>query len=99
MCWVRRAGTGAIGCEGATGSPSGAARPQPSNRSTSSTGAIRAQAATLAALGYEYRGEAGIPIREFFRMGEPRTYHLHLVAHGGMPLAGATLQEHSARRR
>ncbi len=31
----------------------------------------------LAKLGYEYRGEAGIPGREFFRT-DPRTRHLHL---------------------
>jgi GrpB-like predicted nucleotidyltransferase (UPF0157 family) len=31
----------------------------------------------LAELGYEYRGEAGIPGREFFRT-DPRTRHLHL---------------------
>jgi GrpB-like predicted nucleotidyltransferase (UPF0157 family) len=29
--------------------------------------------------GYEYRGEAGIANRMFFRKGMPRTYHLHVV--------------------
>ena len=29
--------------------------------------------------GYEYRGEAGIPGRLFFRKGMPRTHHLHVV--------------------
>ena len=29
--------------------------------------------------GYMHRGEQGIPGREFFRRGEPRAYHLHLV--------------------
>jgi GrpB-like predicted nucleotidyltransferase (UPF0157 family) len=29
------------------------------------------------------RGEAGIPGRHYFRRGDPRTHHLHLVEHGG----------------
>lgn len=29
--------------------------------------------------GYEYRGEAGIPGRLFFRKGDPRAFHIHLV--------------------
>ncbi|TWH46284.1 GrpB-like predicted nucleotidyltransferase (UPF0157 family) [Sporomusa sp. KB1] len=29
--------------------------------------------------GYKYRGEAGIPNRQFFRKGMPRTHHLHVV--------------------
>jgi GrpB-like predicted nucleotidyltransferase (UPF0157 family) len=29
--------------------------------------------------GYVYRGEQGIPGRDFFRRGEPRQYHLHLA--------------------
>ena len=33
--------------------------------------------------GYEHRGERGLPGREFFRRGEPRAYHLHLVEEGG----------------
>lgn len=33
----------------------------------------------LEALGYEFRGEAGIPGRLFFRKGAPRTHHLHMV--------------------
>ena len=32
--------------------------------------------------GYVYRGERGVPGREYFRRGQPRTYHLHLVAEG-----------------
>ncbi len=35
--------------------------------------------AALQAAGYQYRGEQGIPGRDFFRRGEPRQYHLHLV--------------------
>ena len=33
--------------------------------------------------GYVYRGEAGIPGRHYFRRGDPRTHHLHLVECGG----------------
>ena len=29
-------------------------------------------------LGYEYRGELGIPRRHYFVKGDPRTYHLHI---------------------
>ena len=30
-----------------------------------------------------HRGEQGIPGREFFRRGDPRAYHLHLVVRDG----------------
>jgi GrpB-like predicted nucleotidyltransferase (UPF0157 family) len=33
----------------------------------------------LTAAGYIHRGEQGIPGREFFRRGNPRSYHLHLT--------------------
>ncbi len=36
----------------------------------------------LEALGYEYKGEQGIPGRLYFGKGEPRTHHLHMVKHG-----------------
>ena len=36
----------------------------------------------LEALEYEYRGEAGIPGRYYFRKGNPRSHHLHMVEHG-----------------
>lgn len=36
--------------------------------------------AALLASGYQHRGEQGIPGREFFRRGEPRSYHVHLTA-------------------
>ena len=39
--------------------------------------------AALVRAGYVHRGERGIPGREFFRRGEPRAYHLHLVVQGG----------------
>jgi GrpB-like predicted nucleotidyltransferase (UPF0157 family) len=34
-------------------------------------------------LGYEYRGDGGVPGREFFRRGVPRSHHLHLVEWNG----------------
>src|ERR1051326_5048785 len=33
--------------------------------------------------GYEHRGDAGILGHQFFRRGQPRAYHLHLVELGG----------------
>jgi GrpB-like predicted nucleotidyltransferase (UPF0157 family) len=39
--------------------------------------------AALELAGYEHCGELGVPGREYFRRGEPRTYHLHLVEEGG----------------
>lgn len=33
--------------------------------------------------GYAHRGEQGVPGREFFRRGQPRAYHVHLVEEGG----------------
>ena len=39
--------------------------------------------AALQGAGYTHRGEQGIPGREFFRRGEPRAYHVHLVEQGG----------------
>jgi GrpB-like predicted nucleotidyltransferase (UPF0157 family) len=37
--------------------------------------------------GFDHRGERGVPGREYFRRGQPRAYHLHLVEEGG-PLWG-----------
>jgi len=37
----------------------------------------------LEAAGWVYRGNSGLPGREFFRRGEPRSHHLHLVEYGG----------------
>src|SRR3954464_15019610 len=34
-------------------------------------------------LGYEYKGENGIPNRHFFGKGVPRTVHLNVVCFGG----------------
>ena len=36
----------------------------------------------LEQLGYEFRGEAGLPGRLFFRKGNPRTHHLHVTEIG-----------------
>ena len=33
----------------------------------------------IESVGYEHRGENGLPGREFFRRGSPRSYHIHLV--------------------
>lgn len=37
----------------------------------------------LEGLGYEYKGEFGIPDRHFFVLGNPTTHHVHMVLHGG----------------
>ena len=39
--------------------------------------------AALNQVGYEHRGERGVPGREFFLRGQPRQYHLHLVEETG----------------
>jgi GrpB-like predicted nucleotidyltransferase (UPF0157 family) len=39
--------------------------------------------AALQQAGYEHRGERGVPGREYFRRGQPRAYHLHLVEEDG----------------
>ena len=39
--------------------------------------------AALNKLGYEYKGENGVPMRHFFGKGSPRTHHLHMVAADG----------------
>jgi len=36
----------------------------------------------LESAGYTYRGESGIPGRDFFRRGDPRSYHVHLTERG-----------------
>ena len=36
----------------------------------------------LQTAGYTYRGEQGIPGRDFFRRGDPRSFHLHLTTIG-----------------
>lgn len=33
--------------------------------------------------GYDHRGERGVPGREYFRRGQSRMYHVHLVEDGG----------------
>ena len=36
----------------------------------------------LEAIGYEYKGENGIPGRHYFAKGNPRTHHIHIVELG-----------------
>lgn len=38
----------------------------------------------LEAAGYIYRGERGIPGRDFFRRGVPRSYHIHVAMIGSV---------------
>lgn len=38
----------------------------------------------LESAGYVYRGESGVPGRDFFRRGELRSHHLHLVEIGSL---------------
>jgi len=37
----------------------------------------------MESLGYEYRGEYGIPGRHYFVKGAPRTHHVHMLEVGG----------------
>lgn len=37
----------------------------------------------MQSLGYEYKGEFGIPDRHFFVLGDPTTHHVHMVEHAG----------------
>jgi GrpB-like predicted nucleotidyltransferase (UPF0157 family) len=39
--------------------------------------------AVLESLGYVYRGDGGLPGREFFRRGALRSHHVHMVERGG----------------
>jgi phosphoglycolate phosphatase len=45
--------------------------------------ALDAYVTRLEAAGYRYRGDLGVAGREFFCLGEPRRFHLHLVEEGG----------------
>ena len=40
--------------------------------------------AAIERAGYDHRGERGVAGREFFRRGEPRAYHVHLVEEGAV---------------
>jgi GrpB-like predicted nucleotidyltransferase (UPF0157 family) len=44
---------------------------------------IRDYVAALEQAGYEHRGERGVPGRQYFRRGQPRAYHVHLVEDAG----------------
>ncbi|MHC5010828.1 MAG: GrpB family protein [Planctomycetota bacterium] len=39
--------------------------------------------ARMAVLGYHHRGERGIPGRQYFEKGDPRSHHVHAVPFGG----------------
>jgi GrpB-like predicted nucleotidyltransferase (UPF0157 family) len=45
--------------------------------------AIQDYVAALEHAGYEDRGERGVPGRRYFRRGQPRAYHVHLVEEAG----------------
>jgi GrpB-like predicted nucleotidyltransferase (UPF0157 family) len=45
--------------------------------------AARDYVAALEQAGYEHRGERGVPGRELFCRGQPRSHHLHLVEMDG----------------
>jgi GrpB-like predicted nucleotidyltransferase (UPF0157 family) len=44
---------------------------------------VRSCIEALVGAGYVHRGEQGIPGREFFRRGTPRSYHIHLAVNDG----------------
>jgi GrpB-like predicted nucleotidyltransferase (UPF0157 family) len=44
---------------------------------------IQDYVAALERAGYEHRGERGVPGRQYFRRGQPRAYHVHLVEEAG----------------
>ena len=45
---------------------------------------VDAYVVALTKVGFEHRGEQGIPGRRFFRRGNPRAYHLHLTEQGSV---------------
>jgi GrpB-like predicted nucleotidyltransferase (UPF0157 family) len=47
------------------------------------THAIQDYVVALERAGYEHRGERGVTGRQYFRRGEPRAFHLHLIEEGG----------------
>ena len=55
--------------------------------------AVAPYVAALVRAGYVHRGEQGIPGREYFRLGAPRTHHVHVAVQGG-----SFWQEHLAFR-
>ena len=59
--------------------------------------------AGLQSAGYEHRGNQGIPERQFFRRGHPRSYHVHLTQVGSQfwrdhQMFRDRLREHAALR-
>ncbi|MFM9957216.1 MAG: GrpB family protein [Phycisphaerales bacterium] len=46
-------------------------------------GDVAALIPILNRMGYDYKGEFGIPDRHFFTLGNPTTHHVHMVFHDG----------------
>lgn len=68
---------------GSTGIPGLAAKPIVDILAGRPPGsAVAPYVEALVRAGYVHRGEQGIPGREFFRRGDPRSYHLHLAEEG-----------------
>ncbi len=68
---------------GSTAVPGLAAKPIIDILAGYSEGAeVQSYVDTFEAAGYTHRGEQDIPGREFFRRGDPRAYHVHLVVIG-----------------
>jgi GrpB-like predicted nucleotidyltransferase (UPF0157 family) len=70
---------------GSTAVPGLAAKPIVDLMARSRTVPLNPQSIhALAGIGYEDLGEHGIPGRHFFRKGQPRSFHLHVVADYGV---------------
>ena len=77
---AREGATLAFEHTGSTSIPGMAAKPVLDILALRTTDAEREPAIrALEAAGYVYRGEQGIPDRDFFRRGDPRQYHIHLA--------------------
>lgn len=85
-CEIAAAGLPTLALEhvGSTAVPGLAAKPILDLAAGYRTGITpAAYIAVLEALGYVYRGDGGVPGREFFRRGALRSHHLHLVERSG----------------
>jgi GrpB-like predicted nucleotidyltransferase (UPF0157 family) len=83
---VAAAGVSPLALEhvGSTAVPGLAAKPILDLAAGYDTGtAPAAYIAVFESLGYVYRGDGGLPGREFFRRGAIRSHHLHLVERNG----------------
>jgi GrpB-like predicted nucleotidyltransferase (UPF0157 family) len=88
---VAAAGLPALTLEhvGSTAVPGLAAKPVLDIAAGYGLGAVpSAYIVAFESLGYAHRGNGGLPGREFFRRGEPRSHHLHLVERAGLHWAG-----------